>query len=416
MAVFGRGMLARKVEGPGGKKQQSVLNLITVYGLEERFFRFRVPGDSPIIDRSVARIPLVKKYNLKLIAFEKLQNGTWEMEKPRPETVFESNDILVFIGAPDEVQRFAAYAGLTPLPSVVSEARQKQFLRIIGMAEIMLTPDSPLIGKNLKELQFQTRYNSLVVGIRRHGQALVSDIEKLPLAFGDVLLVCTDWRDIIRLRKFIDEFIVLTLPEEHLQAMYENRRAPLMLIILGLMVASITTGIFPPVTAAALAALALILSRCVSLDAVYRVINWQAVVLIAGLLPLATALDKSGASSSIAGGLVTILDGVGPIPMLTILFLVASTLSLFLSNTATAVLLAPIVLEAAAQLHISPQAFAMTVAIACSAAFATPMASPVNVLVQEPGGYTFMDFVRVGIPLQVLALAITVLLVYQLYL
>ena len=416
MAVFGRGMLARKVEGPGGRRQRSVINLITVYGLEERFFRFRVPGDSPIIDRSVARISLTKKYNLKLLAFEKLQDGTWEMEKPRPETIFEPNDILVFIGEPDEAQRFATYAGLTPLSPVVSEARQKQFLRIIGVAEIMLTPDSPLIGKNLKELQFQTRYNSLVVGIRRHGQSLVSAIEELPLAFGDVLLVCTNWRDIIRLRKFIDEFIVLTLPEEHLQAMYENRRAPLMLIVLGLMVVSITAGIFPPVTAAGLAAMALILSRCVSLDAVYRAINWQAVVLIAGLLPLATALDKSGASSSIAGALVTILGGVGQVPMLAILFLVASTLSLFLSNTATAVLLAPIVLEAAVQLHISPQALAMTVAIACSAAFATPMASPVNLLVQEPGGYTFMDFVRVGVPLQLLALAITVLLVSLLYL
>ena len=371
--------------------------------------------DASIIDRSVARIPLTKKYNLKLIAFEKLRNGRREIEKPRPETVFDPGDVIVLIGEPEDAQRFANYAALTALSPVVSETRQKQFLRTIGVAEIMLTPESSLLGKNIKELKFQSRYNCLVVGIRRHGKPLVNAIEQMPLAFGDVLLVCTDWKYIIRLRKYIDEFLVLTLPEEHLLAMYQYRRAPLMLTILALMVVTMSTGFFPPVTAAALAAMALVLSRCVSLDAVYRVINWQAVVLIAGLLPLATALDKSGASLAIAKTLVNTLNGVGPMLMLAIVFLVASTFSLFLSNTATAVLLAPIVLEAAAQLHVSPQAFAMTLAIACSAAFATPVASPVNILVQEPGGYKFMDFIRVGIPLQLLSLAITVLLVSLLY-
>jgi di/tricarboxylate transporter len=254
------------------------------------------------------------------------------------------------------------------------------------------------------------------VGIRRHGQPLVNDIEQMPLAFGDVLLICADWQDIIRLRKYVDEFLVLTLPEEHRQAMYDYRRAPLMLVILVLMVVTMAAGIFLPVTATALAAMALILTRCVSLETIYRVINWQAVFLIAGLLPLATALDKTGASLAIAETLVTTLSGAGPVLMLAVVFLVASTLSLFLSNTATAVLLAPIVVEAAAQLQVSPQAFAMTLAIACSAAFATPVASPVNILVQEPGGYTFMDFIRVGIPLQMLTLIITVLLVSWFYL
>ena len=416
MALFGRRILAPKSDVPRARRQQSVLNLITTYSMEERFFRFRVQEDSPIIDRSVARIPLIQKYNLKLIAFEKLHDGTWKIEKPRPESVFEAGDIIVLIGEPEDALRFSNYGGLTPLSPVVSEAKQKQFLRTIGLAEVMLTPDSPLLGKNLKELQFQSRYNCLVVGIRRQGTPLVNAIEQMPLAFGDVLLICTDWQDIIRLRKFVDEFLVLTLPEEYQQAMYEYRRAPLMLTILFLMVLTMTTGVFLPVTAAALAAMCLILSRCVSLEAIYRVINWQAVFLIAGLLPLATALEKTGASQAIAETLVTTLSGVGPVLMLAVVFLVASTLSLFLSNTATAVLLAPIVLEAAAQLHVSPQAFAMTLAIACSAAFATPVASPVNLLVQEPGGYSFMDFVRVGIPLQLLSLAITVSLVSLLYL
>ena len=416
MAVFGRRMLAQKTIVPSGIKKRSVLDLISGYGMEKRFFRFHVPQDSPLIDRSVARIPLTTKYNLKLIAFEKLQDGAFVIEKPRPETVFNPGDIIILIGEPEDALRFSHDSRLTPLSPVVRESKQKQFLRTIGLAEIMLTPDSPLLGKNLKELQFQTRYNCLVVGIRRQGQPLVNAIEQMPLAFGDVLLISTDWQDIIRLRQHVDEFLVLTLPEEHQQAMYDYRRAPLMLVILALMVASMTTGILLPVAAAALAAMALILSRCVNLDTIYRVINWQAVFLIAGLLPIASALDKTGASLTIAHTLVTTLSEAGPVLMLVVVFLVASTLSLFLSNTATAVLLAPIVVEAAAQLHVSPQAFAMTLAIACSAAFATPVASTVNILVQEPGGYSFMDFIRVGIPLQLLSLAITVFLVSWLYL
>lgn len=416
MTLFGRRILAPTSDMPRSKKERTVSDLIEKYGMEERFFRFRVHKDSPIIDRTVARIPLTQKYNLKLIAFEKLKDGVWKIEKSCPETVFDRDDIIVLIGKPEDAQRFSEIAGLIPLPPVLEKAKQKQFLRTIGVAEVMLTPDSPLLGKNLKELEFQNRFKCLVIGIRRQGEPLVNAIEHLPLAFGDVLLISADWQNIMRLRKFIDVFLVLTLPEESRQAMYEYHKAPLLLIILALMIASMTTGFFQPVTAVTLAVVSLILSRCVRLEAIYRAINWQAVMLIAGLLPLAAALNKTGASLVIAETLVTSLGGVAPIVMLAIVFLVASTLILFLSYTATAVLLAPIFLEAAIQLQVSPQAFAMTLAIACSAAFATPIAAPVNILVQEPGGYSFMDFVRVGIPLQLLSLVITVVLVNFLYL
>lgn len=415
MALFGRRILAPKTDMPRRKRHRSILDLVTEYGMRDRFFRFRVQVNSPIIDRSVARLQLTQQYNLKLIAFEKFRNGTWKIEKPRPEVVFDASDIVVMIGRPEDALRFSNDSGLTPLSTRINKAKQKQLLRTIGMAEIMLTPDSPLLGKNLKDLEFQNKYNCLVIGIRRQGQPLVHSIEQLPLAFGDVLLISADWQDIIRLRKFVDEFLVLTLPDEHQEAMYQYSKASLMLIVLALMVVTMVTGFFKPVTATALAAFSLMLSRCVNLETIYRVINWQAVILIAGLLPLATALDKTGASQAIAKALVFILSGVEPVLMLAVVYLVASTITLFLSNTATAVLLAPIVLETALHLHVSPQAFAMTLAIGCSAAFATPIGTPANLLVQEPGGYSFMDFVRVGIPLQLLTLIITVFLVYWLY-
>jgi di/tricarboxylate transporter len=153
----------------------------------------------------------------------------------------------------------------------------------------------------------------------------------------------------------------------------------------------------------------------VNLESVYRVINWQAVVLIASILPLATALNKTGVTRLISVGLVDTLGELGPFAMLATIFLITAATGLFISNTATAVLIAPIAIDAALTIGVSPYAFAMTVAIACSAAYVTPVSSPVNTLILDPGGYTFMDFVKVGLPLQLLTLIVTVALAGVIY-
>ena len=154
---------------------------------------------------------------------------------------------------------------------------------------------------------------------------------------------------------------------------------------------------------------------CVNLDAIHRIISWKTVVLIAGMLPLATALTKTGATVLMAKGLVATLGSLGPVAMLALVFLVTALVGLFISNSATAVLIAPVAIEAAQTLRVSPQAFAMTVAIACCAAYVTPVSSPVNMLVMEPGGYAFGDYVRVGLPLLLLTMLVTVALVTVIY-
>jgi len=160
-----------------------------------------------------------------------------------------------------------------------------------------------------------------------------------------------------------------------------------------------------------LAALAMGLFRCLRLEDAYRSINWPSLVVIAGMLPLARALEKTGGVTLIADGLVAGLGGFGPLALLAGIFLLAALVGLFLSNTATAVLMAPIAIAAAQQIGVSPYPFAMTVAVASSAAFATPVSSPVNTLVLAPGGYRFNDFVRVGLPLVLLVMALTLLVV-----
>ena len=188
------------------------------------------------------------------------------------------------------------------------------------------------------------------------------------------------------------------------------------LVILAGMILIMISGLLPTVTTALLTAITLILTGCLKLERVYKVINWQAVVLIAGILPLATALSKTGAASLLSGLMITTMGTMAPVVMLVCVFFITSLVGLFISNTATAVLIAPIAIDVAITLGIPPQAFAMTVAIACSAAYVTPISSPVNLLVQQPGEYSFWDFVQVGLPLQLITLLCTIGMAWIIYL
>ena len=208
---------------------------------------------------------------------------------------------------------------------------------------------------------------------------------------------------------------MLTLPAEYSELMPARHRAPIAVAILVAMVAVMASQLVANAAATLIAALAMISTRCVRLDSIYRIVNWKTVVLVAGTLPLATALSKTGATALMAHGLVSLLGSVGPLAMLAAVFLVTALIGLFISNSATAVLVAPIAIDAARALHVSPYAFAITVSIGCSAAFVTPVSSAVNMLVMEPGGYTFGDYVKVGLPLLVLTLLVTVGLVAIIY-
>lgn len=203
------------------------------------------------------------------------------------------------------------------------------------------------------ENQFRTRYQVNVMGIRRRGKPISEGISRIPLDFGDVLLVNAAWPDILNLRNEHEDFVVLTLPEASGEVIPSAALAPWALVILLAMVVAMASELVPTVTAALVAALLLIFSRCVEMASVYRIINWEAVVLIAGILPLATALNKSGAAHMLSQGLVDTLRDLGPYGMLAVIFMVTATTGLFISNTATAVLIAPIAIDAAITVNIS---------------------------------------------------------------
>jgi di/tricarboxylate transporter len=244
---------------------------------------------------------------------------------------------------------------------------------------------------------------------------LTTNLGDQPLDFGDTLLVAGGWAEIRRLRDDRENFFVLTLPVEFSELMPARHRAPVAVGILDAMVVVMALELVPNSVAVLLAALALIAGGCVKLEEIYRIINWKTVVLVAGTLPLATALAKTGATAMMANGMVAVLGSFASVGVLAAIFLVTAVVGLFISNSATAVLMAPIAIDAGRALHDSAQAFAMTVAIGCCAAYVTPVSSAVNMLVMEPGGYSFGDHVKLGVPLLLLTMVVTVALVSVIY-
>lgn len=412
--LAGRRLLAKEMRGRVRKKGRTIRELIASYGLEGLMTRLRVRPDSPLVDRAVARMQIRRNFELHLIGFEKRHAGRRDYRQATPETVFESGDVILVTGGPEQVNRLAREHRLDVLPMMTERGRQK-FRQAVGMAEVMLAPDAKLIGQSLQEIQFRSRYNATVLAIRRRGRALTEDISTTPLDFGDALLINAAWSDILSLRNERENFVVLTIPEEFGLIVPARPRAPVALTALGTMVIAMASGLLPTVTAAMLAALVLIGARCVRLETVYQVIDWKTIVLIGAILPLATALNKSGVSNLISVGLVNALAPLGNLGMIAVVFVATAVTGFFISNTATAVLIAPIAIEAAQASGVPPHAFAMTVAIACSAAYVTPVSSPVNMLVREPGGYAFTDFVKAGLPLQLLTLVVTVMMAWAIY-
>jgi di/tricarboxylate transporter len=414
--LFGRRLLSKRPTAEeSGAKAPSAFDLIASYGLTDRWHRLRIPVGSTLIQQSMLQMRhLHDRFGVIVVGIEKHPHGKPQYLPTLPDTIFEPDDVIFVLVDPEELQPFRETQRLIEVPGL-NERQRSAALHELGVAELMLAPESKLIGKTLAQLEFRSRYHVAVLAMRRRGQPLTTRLTDPPLDFGDALLVGGDWADISRLWQDRENFVVLTLPAEYHERLPARRRAPVAVAILVAMVAVMAFGLVPNAAAALLAALAMIATGCVGLDSIYRVISWKSLVVIAGMLPLATALTKTGATALVANGLVTELGALGPVAMLAVMFLVTAVVGFFISNSATAVLIAPIAIQAAQTLHVSPHAFAMTVAIACCAAFVTPVSSPVNMLVMEPGGYSFGDFVKVGLPMMILTMIVTVALVLVIY-
>ncbi|MBK9027121.1 MAG: SLC13 family permease [Propionivibrio sp.] len=411
IVLIGR-LLLPKDGGPKGNAQDrlSLEDLISAYGVKDQLFRLCIESDSPLVGQTLGQVQLRTRFDVIVIGLERQSRGKPVVMPALIQTEYRAGDIIYLAGTEQRVAELLhTLAGMRRL---TFEAQQKQIVaQELGLAEVLLTPRSRLVGQTIKDAHFRERYGLSVLGILRMGQPMRGDFLATRLDFGDSLLVGGGWRHIDLLQAEQTDFSVLTIPREMDEVAPYRERAPWALAIVAGMLGLMTFDILPSVTAVLLAGLAMVLARCVTMEEAYKSINWQSIILIAGMLPMATALNKTGALELIVTGLVESLGTLGPIALMAGLFVLTSVFSQFISNTATAVLVAPIALGAATSMELSPYPFLMAVALAASTAFSTPMASPVNTLVLGPGGYRFNDFVKMGVPLQLLAMALTLLVV-----
>lgn len=409
--VFVRKWLPRRVPIVSLSDSPTLAEMASSFQLPATLRRFRVPIDSPLVGKTLEDAALRADHQVSCVQIEHPERGRALSALPRRRKVvapardarIDADDVLLLQGRPSNLDRTVSTLGLHALEGDGQEAFASTDGQM-GMVEVVLTPMSRWIGKSLRDVHFRERFGLTVIGIKRRGELVPERLSRAALRFGDSLLVAGSWARIDELREERRHFIVAREPREAADAASHAGHAPMAAIIVLGMLLAMTLGWFPVAIAAVAAALAMVLTGCVRAEGAYRTINWPSVVLIATMLPMATALETSGGVAHVVDWLVRSVNDSGPRVALGALMLGASVLCQVMSNTATAVLMAPIGVQVGQQLGIAPAALLMGIAVGASTAFSTPVAASANTLILGPGGYRFRDFVMVGVPLQLLVL------------
>ncbi|MEG0206216.1 MAG: SLC13 family permease [Citrobacter sp.] len=401
---------------PGdGWKRRTFRDLIKEYRLTGRARRLAIRPGSPMIGQRLDDLKLRERYGANVIGVERWRRFRRVIVDVNGVSEFRARDVLLIdMSAADvDLREFCSEQFLEPMV-LRGEYFSEQALDV-GMAEISLIPESELIGKTVREIAFRTRYGLNVVGLKRDGTALAGAVVDEPLLMGDIILVVGNWKLITLLGQKGRDFVVLNMPVEVSEASPAHSQAPHAIFCLVLMVALMLTDEIPNTVAAIIACLLMGKFRCIDAESAYKAIHWPSIILIVGMMPFALALQKTGGVDLVVKGLMDVGGGYGPYMMLGCLFVLCATIGLFISNTATAVLMAPIALAAAKSMGVSPYPFAMAIAMAASAAFMTPVSSPVNTLVLGPGNYSFSDFVKIGVPFTIIVMAVCVVMIPMLF-
>lgn len=387
--------------------------LVKKFQLADNLFRVHVRVGSIICNRKLIDLNITQNYNISVLEVRRKSTSqgrflkTVDQKLAGPETELKEDDILYLFGTFDDVQRFATENRLDMTESKVSEyagnaSPEKLSVQEIGIAEVLLTPDSKLIGRPIKDSGFRDKYGVNVLGIERGGKYILSNIKDMKMSSGDVLLVQGTWDGLAIMSKKQTNWVVLGQPIEEAAKVTLDYKAPLAALIMVAMIVAMVTQIIPAVAAVLIAAILMVLSGCFrSVEDAYKTINWESIVLIAAMLPMSLALEKTGTSALISDSLVGGLGNYGPIVLMAGIYFTTSLMTMFISNTATAVLIAPIAMQSAIAIGVSPYPFLIAVSVAASMCFGSPFSTPPNALVMSAGKYTFMDYVKVGMPLQI---------------
>ncbi len=373
------------------------------YGLEERLMIVHVPEGSTLLGKTLREARLGDAFGLIVLGIAR--DGAQGLVTG-PQAELQVGDILLVEGNPEDLR---TVQGLRQL-EVDSQASIPDFEQLesahVGFAEAVLSPRTELAGQTLKELHFRDKWGLNVLAILREGEEIRQGLRNTPLRAGDALLLYGS-RERLKLLGSEPDFIVLT---EEAQKPPLLAKAPIAALVMAAVVVPVLFGWIPIYLSAIAGATLMVLTRCLTMDEAYRFIEWRAVFLIAGMLPLGLAMQQSGAAEYLTEGVVSAVGGLGPMGVIAALYLVTAFGAQVMPTAAVAILMAPIAFNTAGDLGISPYATLMTVALSASASFMSPVAHPANVLIMGPGGYRFSDYIKVGLPLTLVCLAVVLLI------
>lgn len=389
----------------------SLADWVAEYDLAAREHRVRVPAGSPLVGKALSELDLRSSAGVNIIAIERTRRFGRTLLQPTPQTVIEAEDIVLvdLLKTCPNVEGVRDRYGLELLP--MAGTYFTDLSQELGMAEVMIPAESKLIGRTVVETNFRSRTGLTAIGFRRGGETFGKELTQEALRVGDTLLVVGPWKQIERVRADDTGVVLMRLPVDIDEVLPAPGKAPYALFALGVVVALMISGVIPNVQAALIGCLIMGATGCITGDGAYRCINWKTLVLIVGMLPFSIALERTGGVDLAAGAIATLTENAGHHAVLALLFLMTAVLGMFVSNTATAVLMAPVAIAVALGMDASPYPFAMIVALAASTAFVTPVSSPVNTLVVTPGNYKFGDFMKIGGPFALIVMVLCVFLV-----
>ena len=409
--------LSKKQSGKKKKQGKSLDDLVDEYQLLDNLHRYIVPSRRPsaaidengeqmdIVGKNLKDLSIQKKYGVSIIEIRNEKKSRLGLVKDVSQNMAKSSstiqvhDTLYIIGEEEKMKRFASDYGLRKMKDVKIDFYD------LGLTEIVVMPTSNFAGLRIGEANLRKRFGINVLGVKRGDEYITDNLIAAKLHVGDMLLVQGEWTNLAHLATDTSNWVVIDQPEKTADKVLLDYKAPVAAAIMLLMIAMMVFDFIPvaPVTAVIIAGLLTVFAGCFrNVEAAYKTINWESIVLIAAMMPMSTALEKTGASALVSQGLVESLGSMGPTALLAGIYFTTSLMTMFISNTATAVLMAPIALVAAQQVGVSPYSFLFAVTLGASMCFASPFSTPPNALVMKAGGYTFMDYVKVGLPLQII--------------
>ena len=411
------------------KNAKSLDDLVDEYRLLDNLHRFIVPSSRTsaardengnqldIVGKTLKELSIQKKYGVSIIEIRNEKKSRLGLVKDvnqnmaKSSSTIQVHDTLYIIGDEQKMQHFAQDYGLRKMKDLKIDFYD------LGLTEIVVMPTSNFVGLRIGEANLRKRFGINVLGVKRGSSSssseggrggseyITDNLIAAKLHVGDMLLVQGEWTNLAHLTADTTNWVVLDQPEKTADKVLLDYKAPVAAAIMLLMIAMMVFDFIPvaPVTAVIIAGLLTVFAGCFrNVEAAYKTINWESIVLIAAMMPMSTALEKTGASALVSQGLVDSLGAMGPTALLAGIYFTTSLMTMFISNTATAVLMAPIALVAAQQVGVSPYSFLFAVTLGASMCFASPFSTPPNALVMKAGGYTFMDYVKVGLPLQII--------------